>query len=74
MDRQYQGIQSTPNFCGRTRREFIWQAGAGFAGVALAGLLGEDFFARQTAAADGEAPPSQNHEPDGQAPRYFSDP
>src|SRR4051794_24026077 len=26
-------------FCGRTRREFLWQAGAGFTGVALAGLL-----------------------------------
>ena len=25
--------------CGRTRREFLWQVGAGFAGVALADLL-----------------------------------
>ena len=24
------------NFCGRTRREFLWQAGAGFTGTALA--------------------------------------
>jgi hypothetical protein len=44
---------SRPNFCGRTRREFLWQSGCGFAGTALAGLLGEDFFARQTVAADG---------------------
>ena len=31
---------SRPNFCGRTRREFLWQTGAGFTGVALAGMLG----------------------------------
>src|SRR5438132_6727718 len=42
-----------PNFCGRTRREFLWQSGCGFGGVALAGLLGDDFFARQALAADG---------------------
>ena len=41
------------NFCGRTRREFLWQAGGGFAGVALAGLLGDDFFRSQVVAADG---------------------
>jgi hypothetical protein len=41
------------DFCGRTRREFLWQAGAGFAGTALAGLLGGDFFASQAVAADG---------------------
>jgi hypothetical protein len=41
------------NFCGRTRREFLWEAGAGFTGVALAGLLEEGFFASQAVAADG---------------------
>lgn len=30
------------NFCGRTRREFIWQTGCGFTGVALAGLMGSE--------------------------------
>ena len=31
----------TPNRtpCGRTRREFLWQAGGGFAGLALIDLL-----------------------------------
>jgi hypothetical protein len=34
-------------FCRRTRREFLWEAGAGFTGVALAGLLsGDGFFGR----------------------------
>jgi hypothetical protein len=40
-------------FCGRTRREFLWETGGGFASVALAGLLGEGFFARQAVGADG---------------------
>lgn len=39
------------NFCGRTRREFLWQIGGGFGGVALAGLLGDDFFAKAQAQA-----------------------
>ncbi len=46
--------EKSRNFCGRTRREFLWQSGGGFAGVALASLLGDDgFLARQTVAADG---------------------
>ena len=41
-------------FCGRTRREFLWEAGGGFASVALTALLGGDgFLARQAVAADG---------------------
>ncbi len=44
------------NFCGRTRRQFLWQMGAGFAGVALAGMLEDTFFARQALAADGQTP------------------
>src|SRR5262245_43489812 len=44
------------NFCGRTRREFLWQAGAGFPAVALSGLLGAAFFRTQAVAADGATP------------------
>src|SRR5262249_30546403 len=34
--------------CGRTRREFLWQVGGGFAGLALIDLLSRDqFFAAQ---------------------------
>src|SRR6516165_2615382 len=41
-------------FCGRTRREFLWEAGAGFTGLALTGLLSLDnFLAKQAVAADG---------------------
>jgi hypothetical protein len=30
--------------CGRTRREFLWEAGGGFLGLALAGMLAGDGF------------------------------
>jgi hypothetical protein len=43
-------------FCGRTRREFLWDAGAGFASVALSGLLGGSYFSQQLLAADGSTP------------------
>jgi hypothetical protein len=45
--------------CTGTRRQFLWEAGAGFAGVALTALLDRDgFFARRAAAAqDGAAVP-----------------
>src|SRR5438105_3087642 len=40
--------------CTGTRREFLWQAGAGFAGLALSALLEQDgFFARHAQAAPG---------------------
>src|SRR5437764_816061 len=46
-------LRSTNLFpCGQTRREFVWQMGGGFAGLALASLLTEDgFFARHVRAA-----------------------
>ncbi len=40
-------------FCGRTRREFLWETGGGFTATALAGMLGDGFFANQSLAADG---------------------
>ncbi len=36
--------------CGRTRREFLWQTGAGFTGLALAAMLAEDGFFREARA------------------------
>ncbi len=33
------------NFCGRTRREFLWQTGAGFGATALSGLFGNEILA-----------------------------
>jgi len=40
------------SFCGRTRREMLWQTGGGFGSVALAGLLSDDGFFGSTAHAD----------------------
>ncbi len=48
-------LHSPHQFCRRTRREFLWQSGAGFMGTALAGMLGSDYFAQQTLAADGQS-------------------
>ncbi len=41
------------NFCRRTRREFLWQAGGGFSGLAMAGMLDRKFLAAQDTMADG---------------------
>src|SRR5207237_1737351 len=43
------------SFCRRTRREMLWEAGAGFTGLALAGMLGREGYA-----ADGSKPAFAN--------------
>src|SRR5262245_55622354 len=46
----------TTQFCGRTRREFLWEAGGGFTGLALTGLLSADgFFTPRAGASGGKA-------------------
>jgi len=40
MNRSHPAADS--QFCGRTRREFLWEAGGGFVGTAMAGLLAAD--------------------------------
>ena len=46
-------FRKTSPLCAGTRREFLWQAGAGFAGVALSALLAKDgFFARSALASE----------------------
>jgi hypothetical protein len=44
------------NFCGRTRREFLWETGCGFGAAALAALLSRDGFALTGSAANPLAP------------------
>ena len=47
-------MNTPPNFCGRTRREFLWQAGGGFTGLAMTGMLaGDGFFNAASAATVG---------------------
>lgn len=44
------------NFCGRTRREFLWQTGGGFGAAALASMLQGDGFFNSVAASDYQNP------------------
>jgi hypothetical protein len=51
-------------FCHRTRREFLWEAGAGFTGLALTALLSRDnFFAAQQQPAANPLAPRPSHFP-----------
>ena len=51
------GTSPSPGqFCGRTRREFLWEAGAGFTGIAMAAMLQQDGFFRKYAHAEGTPP------------------
>src|ERR1700752_4276828 len=45
-----------PTPCGRSRREFLWQVGGGFAGLALLDLLARDGFFASAAAQGPPAP------------------
>jgi hypothetical protein len=49
--------------CGRTRREFLWQVGGGFAGLALLDLLARDGFLAGPAVASDPANPLAPREP-----------
>lgn len=54
--------------CGKTRREFVWEMGAGFTGLALTSLLDSDgFFDRHLQA----APPVDQQTPLAARPQHF---
>lgn len=61
---------SARNFCGRTRREMLWESGCGFSAIAAASLLGQEARAAEPAA-DGYqnplAPKPPHHDPDAMA-------
>lgn len=67
------------SFCGRTRRELLWEAGGGFASVALSALLGPAWMAGQARAADGlsanpllsDALPQPHHRPKAKSVIYL---
>ena len=64
---------SAKNFCGRTRREFLWESGCGFPGVALASMLGQSLFPPPVQAEglaeykNPLAPKPPHHDPDATA-------
>src|SRR4051794_744035 len=49
--------KSKPDFCGRTRREFLWETGAGFGAAALTSILSLDGCFTRSAAASSIANP-----------------
>ena len=51
---------SINGFCGRTRREFLWEAGGGFTALGLADLLSRNGFFASTASAATTGPGSVN--------------
>ncbi len=51
------------DFCGRTRREMLWETGAGFTGLALTGLLSGDGFFNAAHAAPSPMAPKKPHHP-----------
>jgi hypothetical protein len=57
MASQAERFIPNPTPCGRSRREFLWEVGGGFAGLALIDLLSRDgFFTRSAAAAPASYP------------------
>src|SRR4051812_39704171 len=58
-----------PTPCGRTRREFLWQVGGGFAGLALIDLLSRDGFSPARARAGDE--PGGGANPLAPKPSHF---
>ena len=56
----WQSERAGKDFCGRTRREFLWETGAGFTGLALTGLLTLDKFFASDARDASAAPRSIN--------------
>ena len=58
-NQQPNSAQPAGDFCRRTRREFLWESGAGFTGLAMTGLLTADkFFAGQANAASAATSPT----------------
>ena len=55
------------NFCGRTRREFMWEAGCGFGSVALTSFLSADGFFNNKASAHEDSPKVSSHKPHHEA-------
>lgn len=60
-------LRNRNGFCGRTRREFLWQTGGGFGAAALASMLSDDGFF-----ADAQAVESQYRNPLAAKPPHFA--
>lgn len=66
-------MNTKQNFCRRTRREFLWQTGAGFGAAALTGMLsGEDLMSRAAAATSRSVTAPLNDNPLAALPSQFA--
>lgn len=66
-------MNTKQNFCRRTRREFLWQTGAGFGAAALTGMLsGEDLMSRAAAATSRSDTAPLNDNPLAALPSQFA--
>ena len=66
MPNLHRHLSPNPTPCGRTRREFLWEPGAGFTGLALVDLLSRAGFfnrlqAEDTAQLQGLLAPKEPH-------------
>jgi hypothetical protein len=68
---EIRNLKLIPTPCGRSRREFLWQVGGGFASLGLVDLLGQDgFFCNSALAADGPATHHSPHTTYGHAAKH----
>src|SRR6187399_607322 len=64
MTHEQRNIEAGRSYpCGQTRREFVWEMGGGFAGLALTSLLAGDGFFNGVAAAPSPASPLAPRKP-----------
>ena len=68
----HQSHSSGHQFCGRTRREFLWETGGGFTGLALTAMLDEDGFFTKYASADEQRSTQTFHNPLAQKVPHFA--
>lgn len=62
-------MTTRPNFCGRTRREFLWQTGGGFTALPLLSMLSKDGFFSNSAIAEEQV--SEFRNPLAAKPAHF---
>src|SRR5687768_15942324 len=72
----HDGTRSVPGThcgCTGTRRQFLWDMGAGFTGLALTAMLEQDgFFAKHAYGAEGTANPATLANPLAPRPAHFA--
>ena len=58
-------LHSAKQFCRRTRREFLWESGAGFGALGLTGLLSNDGLLNRASGEESTPADHEVHQPNG---------